>query len=254
MRKVKKINGYLVVKFSDRELREWEGSGLGTYGVIDAELYTGQLEIDRGVMEYDDADSLEVAIEQARGLESELDVEEIPATYTLVTEEDELTKEEVVDPQLLINGFETSLEHQIIHQFICPDVTPATARHQLYGYKIALHHLGLLDIENCFVPPSQFNPEDPETFENLPPEKRDSKTARNVYALGQRLEEECPENDCRIYLNIFRMCRELDEQAPLLKGWPRKVVEMNLHKQYLELEQMFVMNHAIKKYKQGLQT
>lgn len=41
MRKMKKINGYLVVKFNDRELREWEGTALGKYGVIDAELYSG---------------------------------------------------------------------------------------------------------------------------------------------------------------------------------------------------------------------
>lgn len=53
MRKMKKINGYLVVKFNDRELREWEGTALGKYGVIDAELYTGTLEVDRGAMEYE---------------------------------------------------------------------------------------------------------------------------------------------------------------------------------------------------------
>lgn len=52
MRKMKKINGYLVVKFNDRELREYEGTALGKYGVIDAELYTGILDIDRGAMEY----------------------------------------------------------------------------------------------------------------------------------------------------------------------------------------------------------
>ena len=40
MRKMKKINGYLVVKFNARELREYEGTALGAYGVIDAELYT----------------------------------------------------------------------------------------------------------------------------------------------------------------------------------------------------------------------
>lgn len=39
MRKMKKINGYLVVKFNARELREYEGTALGEYGVIDAELY-----------------------------------------------------------------------------------------------------------------------------------------------------------------------------------------------------------------------
>ena len=50
MRKMKKINGYLVVKFNARELREYEGTALGEYGVIDAELYTGNLDVDRGAM------------------------------------------------------------------------------------------------------------------------------------------------------------------------------------------------------------
>lgn len=53
MRKIKKINGFLVVKFNDREKREYEGTALGEYGVIDAEVYTGNLDIDRGAMEYD---------------------------------------------------------------------------------------------------------------------------------------------------------------------------------------------------------
>lgn len=48
MRKMKKINGYLVVKFNARELREYESTALGEYGVIDAELYTGILDVDRG--------------------------------------------------------------------------------------------------------------------------------------------------------------------------------------------------------------
>ena len=62
MRKMKKINGYLVVKFNARELREYEGTALGEYGVIDAELYTGILDIDRGAMEYDNAGSMEEAV------------------------------------------------------------------------------------------------------------------------------------------------------------------------------------------------
>ena len=65
MRKMKKINGYLVVKFNARELREYEGTALGEYGVIDAELYTGILDIDRGAMEYDNAGSMEEAVELA---------------------------------------------------------------------------------------------------------------------------------------------------------------------------------------------
>lgn len=67
MRKMKKINGYLVVKFNARELREYEGTALGEYGVIDAELYTCNLDVDRGAMEYDNAGSMEEAVELARG-------------------------------------------------------------------------------------------------------------------------------------------------------------------------------------------
>lgn len=92
-----------------------------------------------------------------------------------------------------------------------------------------------------------------DTFVYLPPDKRDSRTARQVYALGLLLADDCPENDCRLYLNTFNMCRELDEQAPLLTGWPREVVERNLRKHYLELERMYFMNHAIKEFKRGMQ-
>ncbi len=62
MRKMKKINGYLVVRFNDREKRE--RPELGSFGVIDAELYSGNLMVDLGAMEYTDADLIEVAIEQ----------------------------------------------------------------------------------------------------------------------------------------------------------------------------------------------
>ena len=133
MRKIKKINGYLVVKFNDRELREWEGTTLGNYGVIDAELYTGCLDVDRGAMEYDDAGSLEEAVELARGLESELDTDEPTATYTVIKETDDSTEEDTVDPQLMIAGWDTVLTHQISSDRY-PDVNPATARHELYGY------------------------------------------------------------------------------------------------------------------------
>lgn len=252
MRKMKKINGYLVVKFNDRELREWDGTALGSYGVIDAELYTGCLDVDRSVMEYDGAETMEEAIEQARGLESELDIDQAPATYTILTETDERTDEEVVEPELLINGFEAMLKTQLeSHRF--PEVTPATARHQLYGFKVALNQLGFLDIENCFVAPSTFDPPPRERLEHLPPEKRDSRTASQVYGLGLLLEGDCPENDCRLYLNTFRMCRELDEQVPLLSGWPRKLVLGDLQRHYIQLERMFQLNHAVREYKRGLQ-
>lgn len=58
MRKMKKINGYLVVKFNARELREYEGTALGEYGVIDAELYTGNLDAALDSLDADGAPAL----------------------------------------------------------------------------------------------------------------------------------------------------------------------------------------------------
>lgn len=113
MRKIKKINGFLVVKFNDREKREYEGTALGEYGVIDAEVYTGNLDIDRGAMEYDDADTLEVAVELARGLESEEDITDEPPTYTAAVETNESYTEEAVEPTALIEGWTRRLATQV---------------------------------------------------------------------------------------------------------------------------------------------
>ena len=113
MRKIKKINGFLVVKFNDREKREYEGTALGEYGVIDAEVYTGNLDIDRGAMEYDDADTLEVAVELARGLESEEDITDEPPTYTAAVETNESYTEETVEPAALIEGWTRRLATQV---------------------------------------------------------------------------------------------------------------------------------------------
>lgn len=155
MRKMKKINGYLVVKFNARELREYEGTALGEYGVIDAELYTGNLDVDRGAMEYDNAGSMEEAVELARGLESELDAEEPEVKVTIVKETDETTEEEEVDAQQMIAGWENVLRGQVASPHY-KDVDERTAAHELYGYKVALRDLGLLDREDCYVLPDTF--------------------------------------------------------------------------------------------------
>ena len=56
MRKMKKINGFLVVRFNDREKRVYPE--LGNFGVIDAEQYVGDIDFDLGEMEYTDAETL----------------------------------------------------------------------------------------------------------------------------------------------------------------------------------------------------
>ncbi len=90
MKKLKKINGYLIVQFNAREKRDYED--LGTYGIIDAELYTGDIDLDKSQMEYFDADTLIVAIEQAQSLEAEEGIDdEAEDTLPHFNEEDELT-------------------------------------------------------------------------------------------------------------------------------------------------------------------
>lgn len=324
MRKIKKINGYLVVKFNDREKRDNEGTGLGEYGVIDAELYTGHLDIDRGEMEYDGAGTLEEAVELARGLESEIDITEQPPTYTVSTETDESYTEEEVDPQLLINGWESTLQEQVKSDRR-PEMTPSAAAHELHGFKTALYHMGLLDGEDVEVDAQHFGPspaccsfeddgyrsvgilaggelaalsphdyEESETitgctvqvlrcrrcghesfawsraasrdkemddhaksaeggqrFEQLPAEY-DSYNGP-VYRLGLRLEADCPDNDCRIFLNIFKGAREIDEALGKAAGAPQRVLLQELKKEFRELQRMYLFNHAVRKYEKEAQ-
>lgn len=251
MRKIKKINGYLVVKFNDREIKEWKGTGLGSFGVIDAEEYTGNLDLDRHVMEYDSAETIEEAIEQARGLNSEFDMDEQLTIYTIIKETDDSTVKETVDPQLMISKWEDFLSIQIESRHY-PEINPMTARHELYGFMMALCKLGIYDPDKCFVEPRHFETERrpmPRQFVNLPTSRKLSSYNHRTYQLGLELSEHCPQNDCRIYLNIFNMCRELDDQALRLTGTPRRVVETELRKLYFELENMYLMNYAIRHYR-----
>lgn len=372
MRKMKKINGYLVVKFNARELREYEGTGLGEYGVIDAELYTGILDVDRGVMEYDNAGSMEEAVELARGLESELDAEEPEVKVTIVKETDETTEEEEVDAQQMIAGWENALRGQVASAHY-KDVDERTAAHELYGYKVALRDLGLLDREGCYVLPDTFGeapgplPKKPEellsyvcdelcrhrrpdmtqeeldavckrcslerlaneadeadlrireksrqelnglivelrgaagfqerrssemearaylralstakvftrseiatfsetvgdacaarpvsrkrtTFENIYRELKYRRETLQIYDLGLRLSQNCPDNDCRVYLNIFNAARELDAALDSLNtdDVQARVLKRALREQFGRLEEMYRENYAVELYR-----
>ena len=66
MRRIKKVGEYLVVRFNERERREREA--LGAYGIIQCRLYTGVLDVDLHSMDFDGLDTLEEAVQQARGL------------------------------------------------------------------------------------------------------------------------------------------------------------------------------------------
>ena len=100
---------------------------------------------------------------------------------------------------------------------------------------------------------AEFAPE-PDTFEHLPTEKQSSGASREVYLLGRLLENDCPENDCRLYLNIFNMCREVDRAIDRVDGWPRELLGAELMKRFAELKKMYFTNHAIREYRKGMQT
>lgn len=99
MRKMKKINGFLVVRFNDREKRVYPE--LGSFGVIDAEQYVGDIDLDLDAMEYTDAETIEIAVEQARGLNAEEDYTDQPTTYAVITETATTSREEEVTPKAL---------------------------------------------------------------------------------------------------------------------------------------------------------
>ena len=281
MRKVKKINGYLVVRFNDREKQGYPQ--LGSFGVIDAEMYTGCIDTDLGAMEYEDADTLEVAVEQARGLESEQDYSGDPPVCTLIVETADETTEEEVDPQLMIAGFENSLQEQAAHG--CRDVDARTAAHELYGYKAALRDLGLLGPEEvqahicdhvCPAPQEARDQEDLDavcgsctafglpqnhfqettaepqgTFRHLDPALRGAPPVRAAYRLGLALERDYPDNDCRVYRNIFRTARELDTALDGLDedGTPALYLRKALRERVSELKEMYTENYAVRKYR-----
>lgn len=154
MRKIKKINGWLVVRFNDREKRIYEGC-IGSFGVIDAELYTGNLDLDRGVMEYCDAGTQAEAEELARGLDSEETYEDTAERFVLVTEAGDESTEEEINPQVMIEGFTGVLESRIGSEQ-WPEIDPVTARHELIGFQAALNRLGVLDEEDTAVEPEIF--------------------------------------------------------------------------------------------------
>ena len=284
MRKIKKINGFLVVKFNDREKREYEGTALGEYGVIDAEVYTGNLDIDRGAMEYDDADTLEVAVELARGLESEEDITDEPSTYTAAVETNESYTEETVEPAALIEGWTRRLATRVKSKHY-PDTDPRTAAHELYGFKMALHQIGFLPENECEHYAAQIAEAgaawetvlEGVSFEDLSrlrhllrevdeyikdggelfngfqheTERIPAHRLEELHQLGTALLGECPENDCTIYRNVFRMAVDVDGQMGKLTGHARETMQREYDRLLRELNHLYTMNHAVKKYREA---
>lgn len=370
MRKIKKINGFLVVKFNDREKREYEGTALGEYGVIDAEVYTGNLDIDRGAMEYDDADTLEVAVELARGLESEEDITDEPPTYTAAVETNENYTEEAVEPAALIEGWTRRLATQVkskhypdtdpdtfgagrldgpmprnpeeLLAFVCDErcknraghtqeeldaicakcplgqlyedaeaqdlrirerseralrehiegvrhaedtLTALLGGHEALAYLAALRDGQILQENECEHYAAQIAEagaawetvlegvsfEDLSRLRHLPrevdehakdggelfngfqheTERIPAHRLEELHQLGTALLGECPENDCTIYRNVFRMAVDVDGQMGKLTGHARETMQREYDRLLRELNRLYTMNHAVKRYREA---
>ena len=273
MRKMKKINGYLVVKFNDREKRLNADTGLGSFGVIDAEQYTGILDIDRDAMEYDSADTIEEAIEQARGLESELDTEEPPVKFTIVTETDTGSTEEEVDPVSLFRRESNLIRNQASNPGR-PYINETTVSYHLRGYVSALEDLSLanqgdehfrIDMEALDGKTLTLFPKHPlkdlKGIPTAPPAAAEIQTFRyppqwhvlepgQLFALGMLLMENCPDDDCIIFRNTFKMCREMDNQLDGLTGQDLQKLKSRFYREYESLEHMYRTNFAVRRYLQ----
>ena len=130
-----------------------------------------------------------------------------------------------------------------------PNVCPLTARHQLFGYMSALRDCGRFEATSTSVPSTQFEtPAD--TFRHLV--KSSDSIVKRVFALGLALEQECPVNDCKIFLELFLMCRALDEQTGRLDSYPRAAMERQLRRQYRELEGYYLTNYAVQDFRRKL--
>ena len=72
-----------------------------------------------------------------------------------------------------------------------------------------------------------------------------------LHQLGTALLGECPENDCTIYRNVFRMAVDVDGQMGKLTGHARETMQREYDRLLRELNRLYTMNHAVKKYREA---
>lgn len=72
--------------------------------------------------------------------------------------------------------------------------------------------------------------------------------------IGKNLLIKCPENDCVIYRNTYKMYKGIcqDISGCLLSERGEAVLRQEARRLYAELTTMYYMNHAIQEYKKGL--
>ena len=74
---------------------------------------------------------------------------------------------------------------------------------------------------------------------------------KHLKELGQKLQVECPDNDCRVFLNMFEMLEGIEDDLVgcVLSEWGKKVLQMERQRLEHKLDGMFYTNYAIRQYR-----
>lgn len=75
--------------------------------------------------------------------------------------------------------------------------------------------------------------------------------------LGKKLQEECPQNDCIVYRNIFERYEEMTNDLEIVKAAlcsesTIRAVEVAILKDIRELTEMYFENYAVQLFKETM--
>ena len=73
----------------------------------------------------------------------------------------------------------------------------------------------------------------------------------HIKELGRKLKVECPDNDCKVFLNIFEMLEGIEDDlvGSVLSEWGKKVLQMERQRLERELDKMFYTTYAIRQFR-----
>jgi hypothetical protein len=77
---------------------------------------------------------------------------------------------------------------------------------------------------------------------------------KNLIVLGEKLLTDCPDNDCVIYRNTYKMWNEITEDITRVKGkHSERVLQYEADKLMRELYRMYIGNFAVNQYRRAAQ-
>lgn len=86
-------------------------------------------------------------------------------------------------------------------------------------------------------------------MENQETQQKPIRLSDRAVGIVNELKENCPENDCRLYLNIYGMRRDvLQALAAVHGGWSRAVLVAEANRLARQLEHMARTNYAVRNF------